>query len=81
MAIRGCESRNCSFPAESGHTFTISDFGRTLTSNGRGSDHASAGNHFVVVGGVNGQRIYGTFPPLYQGHALASAPSPITKRQ
>ena len=28
--------------------FTASDFGRTLTSNGRGSDHAWGGNHFVV---------------------------------
>src|ERR1051325_4815631 len=30
--------------------FTASDFGRTLTSNSRGSDHAWGGNHFVVGG-------------------------------
>ena len=45
--------------------FTASDFGRTLTSNGRGSDHAWGGNHFVVGGGLNGRRIFGQYPALY----------------
>lgn len=44
--------------------FTASDFGRTLTSNGRGSDHAWGGNHFVVGGGVKGGSIYGKYPSL-----------------
>lgn len=44
--------------------FTASDFGRTLTSNGRGSDHAWGGNQLVVGGGVLGKRIYGTYPSL-----------------
>jgi uncharacterized protein (DUF1501 family) len=44
--------------------FTASDFGRTLTSNGRGSDHAWGGNHFVVGGPVKGSSIYGTYPSL-----------------
>ena len=44
--------------------FTISDFGRTLTSNSRGSDHAWGGNHFVVGGAVAGQKIYGSYPSL-----------------
>lgn len=44
--------------------FSSSDFGRTLTSNGRGSDHAWGGNHFVLGGSVAGQRIYGSFPSL-----------------
>ncbi|MEO0794315.1 MAG: DUF1501 domain-containing protein [Verrucomicrobiota bacterium] len=50
--------------------FTASDFGRTLTSNGEGSDHAWGGNHFVAGGAVNGQNIYGTYPELYQGNTL-----------
>jgi uncharacterized protein (DUF1501 family) len=39
--------------------FSASDFGRTLSSNGNGSDHAWAGNQFVVGGAVRGKRIYG----------------------
>jgi len=44
--------------------FTASDFGRSLTSNGRGSDHAWGGNQFVVGGGVKGRRIFGAYPSL-----------------
>jgi uncharacterized protein (DUF1501 family) len=44
--------------------FTGSDFGRTLTSNGRGSDHAWGGNHFVLGGPVAGRRIHGAYPSL-----------------
>jgi uncharacterized protein (DUF1501 family) len=44
--------------------FTASDFGRTLTSNGQGSDHAWGGNQLVVGGSVLGKHIYGTFPSL-----------------
>ncbi len=50
--------------------FSSSDFGRTLTSNGRGSDHAWGGNHFVVGGGVNGQKIFGQYPALYDNNPL-----------
>ncbi len=45
-------------------TFSASDFGRTLTSNGRGSDHAWGGNQFIVGGGVRGRRIFGQYPSL-----------------
>ena len=34
--------------------YTASDFGRTLTSNGSGSDHAWGGNHFIISGSANG---------------------------
>lgn len=44
--------------------FTASDFGRTLTSNSRGSDHAWGGNHLVVGGAVKGRRLYGHYPSL-----------------
>jgi len=39
-----------------------SDFGRTLSSNGAGTDHAWAGNHFVIGGKINGGRVYNDFP-------------------
>lgn len=43
--------------------FTASDFGRTLSSNGNGTDHAWAGHHFVVGGAVKGRRVYGRASP------------------
>lgn len=45
--------------------FTSSDFGRTLTSNGQGSDHAWGGHQIVMGGAVKGQDIYGSYPDLY----------------
>ncbi|MDQ8020190.1 MAG: DUF1501 domain-containing protein [Moraxellaceae bacterium] len=42
--------------------FTASDFGRTLTSNGDGTDHGWGAHHFVVGGAVRGGDIYGTMP-------------------
>ncbi len=40
-------------------TFTLSEFARTLNSNGGGTDHAWGGIQFAVGGAVNGQAIYG----------------------
>ena len=45
-------------------TFTASDFGRTLASNGDGSDHGWGSHHFAVGGAVNGQKFYGVAPPV-----------------
>ncbi|MEM1321585.1 MAG: DUF1501 domain-containing protein [Bacteroidota bacterium] len=45
-------------------TFTASDFGRTLTSNGNGSDHAWGGNVMVMGGSVNGGQVFGKYPSL-----------------
>jgi uncharacterized protein (DUF1501 family) len=44
-------------------SFTASDFGRTLSSNGDGSDHGWGGHQFVVGGAVNGG-YYGYAPPV-----------------
>jgi cullin-associated NEDD8-dissociated protein 1 len=41
---------------------TSSEFGRTLTSNGAGTDHAWAGNHFVLGGAISGGKIFNDFP-------------------
>ena len=43
--------------------FTASDFGRTMTTNGGGSDHGWGSMHFVMGGAVNGQQFYGK-PPV-----------------
>jgi uncharacterized protein (DUF1501 family) len=51
-------------------TFTISDFARTLTSNGNGTDHAWGGNAIVMGGAVNGKKMYGDYPVLSLGSDL-----------
>jgi uncharacterized protein (DUF1501 family) len=45
-------------------TFTASDFGRTLASNGDGSDHGWGSHHFVMGGAVKGQQFYGAAPAI-----------------
>lgn len=50
--------------------FTISDFGRTLTSNMQGSDHAWGGNSIIVGGQVNGGNVLGDYPELSNNNDL-----------
>jgi uncharacterized protein (DUF1501 family) len=45
-------------------TFTGSDFGRSLTSNGNGTDHGWGGNVMVMGADVKGGAVYGDFPDL-----------------
>ena len=47
-------------------TFTTSDFGRTITSNGNGTDHGWGGNAFVAGGAVQGG-FHGTMPEIRTG--------------
>jgi uncharacterized protein (DUF1501 family) len=49
-------------------SFTASDFGRTLASNGDGSDHGWGSHHLIVGGAVNGKAFYGTPPPVNIGN-------------
>lgn len=43
-------------------TFTASDFGRTFTSNGDGTDHGWGAHHLIMGGAVSGGEVYGSFP-------------------
>lgn len=49
-------------------TFTGSDFGRTLTSNGNGTDHGWGGNTIVMGNPVEGGKIFGQYPGLGLGN-------------
>jgi uncharacterized protein (DUF1501 family) len=57
--------------------FTGSDFGRTLTSNARGSDHAWGGNHFILGGSVDGRKIFGEYPSLALNPEAGSELNPL----
>lgn len=50
-------------------SFTASDFGRTLSSNGDGSDHGWGAHHFVMGGAVRGGRFWGEAPEVSVGGA------------
>lgn len=47
--------------------FTGSDFGRTLSSNGDGTDHGWGNHHFIVGDAVIGKQFYGYAPPTSVG--------------
>ena len=53
--------------------FTASDFGRTLSPNGAGSDHGWGSHHWIVGGAVRGQAFYGTPPPVSAGETGSEA--------
>ena len=50
-------------------SFTASDFGRTLASNGDGSDHGWGSHHLVMGGAVKGKAFYGTAPEIGLNHS------------
>jgi uncharacterized protein (DUF1501 family) len=45
-------------------TCTISDFGRSITPNGAGTDHGWGGHAYVMGGAVQGKDIYGVMPQI-----------------
>ena len=53
--------------ADSVTTFTTSEFGRTYSINGDGTDHAWAGHNLVMGGAVKGGEIHGKMPDLTIG--------------
>jgi len=60
------------FLISSGHwsrtvVFSGSDFGRSLQTNGKGSDHGWGSHQFAFGGPVRGKRIYGQFPTVALG--------------
>ena len=50
-------------------SFTASDFGRTLASNGDGSDHGWGSHHLVMGGAVKGKTFYGIAPEIGLTHS------------
>ena len=52
--------------------FSASEFGRTLNSNGDGSDHAWGSVQFAVGGAVNGG-VYGRYPEIVLNNSLTSS--------
>lgn len=48
-------------------SFTLSDFGRSLSINSDGTDHGWSSHHLITGGAVNGGRIYGMPPSLIPG--------------
>ncbi|MFM7331424.1 MAG: DUF1501 domain-containing protein [Brachymonas sp.] len=53
--------------------FTATDFGRTLSSNGDGSDHGWGSHQFIVGAAVNGGKFYGYAPPVSVGNTTNAA--------
>lgn len=45
-------------------TFTSSEFGRTTSGNGNGTDHGWGNHHFVIGGAVDGGKVFGRMPDL-----------------
>ncbi|MDF5673226.1 DUF1501 domain-containing protein, partial [Vibrio parahaemolyticus] len=48
-------------------SFTMSDFGRRMMSNGNGTDHGWGGHQLLIGGAVNGKQPIGTWPELILG--------------
>jgi uncharacterized protein (DUF1501 family) len=51
-------------------TFTVSEFGRSLESNGSGSDHGWGGHQIVMGDAIAGATIHGSYPELSHSNPL-----------
>jgi len=50
--------------------FTASDFGRTLSYNGQGTDHGWGGNQMIIGGAVRGGVIYNSWLETYEAGSM-----------
>ncbi|HEX5357503.1 MAG TPA: DUF1501 domain-containing protein [Aquabacterium sp.] len=57
-------------------TFTASEFGRSFTNNGDGTDHGWGSHHLIMGGAVRGTEVYGTFPQYSTADANGVFASP-----
>ena len=55
--------------------FSVSEFARTINSNGNGSDHAWGSVQFALGGAVNGGNIYGRYPNIVLSNSLTGTVS------
>jgi uncharacterized protein (DUF1501 family) len=53
--------------------FSISDFARTINSNGNGTDHAWGSVQFVAGGAVAGGEVYGRYPAIVLDNRIGAA--------
>lgn len=53
--------------------FSMSDFARTINSNGSGSDHAWGSVQFAVGGAVNGGSVYGRYPRIVLNNRIGGS--------
>lgn len=60
-------------------TFTASDFGRSFTNNGDGTDHGWGAHHLIMGGAVQGGEVYGAFPQYSTAdtHGVFSSPDQL----
>jgi uncharacterized protein (DUF1501 family) len=58
--------------------FTASDFNRTFTTNGDGTDHAWGAHHLVAGAAVKGGDIYGAYPTLGVDRAASGSTPAFT---
>ena len=62
-------------------TFTASDFSRSFTTNGDGTDHAWGNHHLIMGGAVRGGDMYGQYPTLGVDLGSFSNPDAIGNAQ